>query len=126
MRKIFTLALALLMAAGMLLAFTGCGSPLSNHELVGTWIWDADTNVHYVFNGDGTGNRGGNSPYVTPSWIQAFDWSVNESEVVLHFPNIEPGYVNRETHIFTITGNILNLVRRDNPAENFNYIRLGD
>ncbi|MCL2445193.1 MAG: DUF5640 domain-containing protein [Oscillospiraceae bacterium] len=117
MRRFFTGVLVLLMAAGMLMAFTGCGN--ADPELVGTWGWDVDNNVQYVFNADGTGNRGG---FVEANWNQSFNWLISSTDIlVLTFHSADVG---NEMMDFTISDNTLNLVRRDDPAQNFNYIRM--
>ncbi|MCL2531039.1 MAG: DUF5640 domain-containing protein [Oscillospiraceae bacterium] len=120
MRKLFTGVLALLMAASMLLAFTGCGG--SNLDLVGTWAWNADSNVVYVFNADGTGHRGGTSQFVDPSWNQSFTWSVNNNDVLLL--NFSAADIGNERWDATITDDILNLVLRSDRTQDFSYIRV--
>jgi len=120
MRKLLTGVLVLLMAAGMLVVFTACGG---DHELVGIWTWDIDSSVHYVFNADGTGNRGGDSQNIHPSWIQDFRWSIHDDDMLLlRFAEDDIG---NELWEMSVSGNVLNLVMYSNRAQNFNYIRVG-
>lgn len=121
MRKFLASILVVLMAASMLVAFTGCSNS-SSLELTGTWGWDIDNNVVYVFHADGTGHRGGDNQFVDQSWNQSFTWSVNSSDVLIL--NFSAADIGNERWDATITDGTLNLVLRSDRTQNFNYIRL--
>ena len=45
-------------------------NPGDNHQLIGTWGWDYNTNFVYTFRADGTGSRGSNPD------VETFQWTV--------------------------------------------------
>ena len=52
---------------------TTANNPGPNHQLIGTWGWDYNTNYVYTFRADGTGSRGQNPQVETFQWAVAGD-----------------------------------------------------
>lgn len=92
-------AAALLCALGL----AGCGGRLVVDEaLVGTWHWTEDAQWRYVFNSDGTGQRG-------EAVRQAFAWGARGGRLVLDFG---PEYA-RDEYAFALDGSFLSLSSDD-------------
>ena len=84
----------------LLIVFTGCAARTLyvDPALVGTWHWTNSVGWTYVFNEDGTGQRG-------ETVIHHFTWGTDAGVLVLDHG---AGYVNDE-FIFSLSGNILQL-----------------
>lgn len=95
-------------------ALSACDSGDNIDEaLVGEWLRESTYNWTYIFNEDGTGERGAVE-------IQTFTWSViRDDRVLLDFA----GFRN-QTWYYTIDGPTLNMIHRGNESENINYFRV--
>ena len=103
-------AFLLVLVAGLLSA---CGGEEHDEALFGTWIWDGNVSYTYIFNEDGTGQRG-------DADIQEFSWSTSDDELTLDFGR---GILN-DSWTYTITDYALNLTRRGGAGESFDYFRV--
>ena len=73
MKKLLVLFTALFLATAMF-TLTACGSDDESgiaDELIGTWIWELDSNFEFVFEADGSGVWGGS----------LFEWEVVDDEL---------------------------------------------
>lgn len=112
MKKIF--AICCLFVVGMFM-LTGCDSQdLEGHDLVGIWVWEGDFSWRWIFNDDGTGQRG------IVGQRENFTWSARGDN---GFRVNVQGY-RAENWTFSFDGYLLTIDRRS-PAENFSYYRLG-
>lgn len=94
-KKIGSLALAILLLAGLL---AGCGGGGNDPALVGTWAWDETSSWEWVFEADGSGTRG-----VQGHQQDSFEWSTNGSRVTLRVDS------NRERWDFAVDGDNLTM-----------------
>jgi len=124
MRKILAGVLVLLMAAGMLVVFTGCGGngdPV-DHPIVGSWDWEGA--AYYLFNADGTGTRDANSMFEPAHPIF---WSASEGTLyICTTPNICNNAADcpmPELWNYTIVGNTLTIASQQVPGLEFAYTR---
>ena len=117
MKKLLAVTIVLLVSISVL-ALSGC-SGQQDEALVGTWTWDMDASYRYVFNSDGTGDRGW--PGIL---IQTFTWSTSGSQLRINLDeNPGRGYIRNERWNFNISGDVLNIdSRQTNDA--FSYIRV--
>jgi len=115
--KLLSLALGVLFASMFL---TACGG---NHELVGTWIWENDSNWIYTFNDDGTGVRGGGA--LNP--ISEFEWTIYETEdgdEELHIEcPIAMFAVYSERWSYTVDDDVLILDSLQQGGQGLRYVR---
>ena len=114
MKKIATFLMLILLLATVAM-ITGCGGGEQDEALVGTWAWDLEASYIYVFNEDGTGERG------FPGHMTAFTWNTNGSRLNFTFPGSSENYARRWT--YTISGNILTLDSQQTD-EIYSYIRV--
>jgi hypothetical protein len=74
-KKFFVVLFSFIFLIGLV---TGCGErqdgDLRDDRLVGVWVWDINADYSYMFNNDGTGERGGAGLHP----LQEFVWSVTE------------------------------------------------
>ena len=115
MKKVLAIFLVLLLLAGAL-AITGCGAN-RDRALVGTWIWDGDPEFVYIFNANGTGERG------FPGHETTFTWTTSDNILNFRFTNTSADYARRWD--YTINGSILT-IDSHTTQETFSYIRIAD
>ena len=108
MRKILMILAAITLLAGALM-FTGCSS--RDEELVGTWVWELDSNFVTTFNDDGTGTHA-----ITWGFGTTFDWSTSGRNIVWEYP----GHDSLRTE-YSISGDVLTITDADGTV--FIYIR---
>lgn len=113
MRKFAVICLFVLLFA----ALVACGGSGNIDEaLVGEWLFEGTADWTYIFNEDGSGERGSVE-------IQTFTWSVrNNDRIELNFG---AGFQN-QTWDYTITGDTLHMANRGGERESFNYFRVGN
>jgi hypothetical protein len=74
-KKLFVVLFSFILMLGLV---TGCGERQDgvhrDDRLVGVWVWDINADYSYIFNNDGTGERGGAGLHP----LQEFVWSVTE------------------------------------------------
>ena len=104
MKKLFFIAALLLFAAGC-----QAQSLYVDMSLVGTWHWTQNVGWTYVFNADGTGQRG-------DAEVHRFTWGTVDGLLVLDHG---AGFVNDEM-TFGISGNMLQL---EGEFGTFTYFR---
>ncbi|MCL2235001.1 MAG: hypothetical protein FWB98_00995 [Defluviitaleaceae bacterium] len=114
---------ALLLVFGLAI-FTGCGDrpvPVTaDNPLIGTWDWPGLPGF-YVFNADGTGNRG--------NGMDHFDWWTDGNLLAMNMTSgvtrDTRGVINNERWDFTLTdnGNTLRIDSRQERGMNFTYTR---
>lgn len=119
-KKIFATLAAALLFVGVA-ALGGCGSNnVQDPDLVGFWAWNAAPNVYYAFFEDGTGYRTGTSEMVGDDWPGQFDWAIpREGRLDMFFWG-----AGRESWIYTIDGNRLEIVNRGDSDQAFGYNRV--
>jgi len=88
---------------------------LSDHVLIGIWLWDGNNDWTYVFFADGTGVRG------LPETPAEFIWSTPEDDHLMFFNPIDDSIY--ESWSFIIEDDILTLTSRQEAGVTFNYIR---
>jgi|GEM_PF-1208607 len=133
MRKFLAGVLVLLMAAGMLVVFTGCGNnddPIINEDpvinpLVGTWAWMG--RPYYVFNEDGTGTRDASSVFEA---AHPLAWTTESGTLTIC---ITPSYCDSvedcvlpELWSYTIVGDSLTITSQQEAGMTFTYTRVDD
>jgi hypothetical protein len=99
-----------------MLTIFGTGGGNIDEERVGEWLFEGTADWTYIFNADGTGERGAVE-------IQTFTWSVrNNDRIELNFG---AGFQNQSWN-YTITGETLHMTNRGGDRESFNYFRVGN
>ena len=92
--------------------------PSETSALIGSWSWES-TNWLYTFNADGTGTRG------APGDRETFRWSNPQlGHLSLHRDNPQAGEIRVELWTYTITGNTLTIVSRQEAGVTFSYTRV--
>ena len=101
----------------IILVFVGCGTA-TDSNLVGTWLWDEDTDFVYIFNDDGTGTRG------WPGDTSTFTWSTSRTTLRIRCgsPNGLFG-IRNERWTYSITGDNLRLTSQQARNMEYGYIR---
>jgi len=103
----------------LVFGLTGCmglaSQDLSGHALVGVWNWDDNTLWQYIFNDDGTGERG------LPDSLQSFNWS-DQGDGHIRINAIL--FLNEEWN-YSINDNILTLDSRQTAGLTYHYRRDG-
>lgn len=128
--------LPVLMLVLGLFVFAACGSDspqdvADDNPLIGTWTWPLMPEWRYVFNADGTGNRG-----VPGILLEQFDWwTVGNDHLRLNLTGgyeaaleevLAAGYDYlelEESWTFTISGNNLTIESRQIPGAVLTYTR---
>ncbi|MCL2401214.1 MAG: hypothetical protein FWC90_01080 [Oscillospiraceae bacterium] len=113
MKKIAIICLFVLLFAA-LIACGGSGD--IDEALVGEWLFEGTADWTYIFNADGSGERGAVE-------IQTFTWSVRNNDRIEF--NFGAGFQN-QTWDYTITGDTLHMANRGGERESFNYFRIGN
>lgn len=112
MKKFFALG-------AVLLFLSGCVTGL-DEGLIGEWHWGADAAFTYVFNADGTGERG------FPEDIQPFTWATSvQGRLNIDRVNAPRGEVREERWNFLIVGDELRMESRQVDGPEFVYIAVG-
>ena len=87
--------------------------------IVGTWAWDDDDGYIYIFNADGTGQRG------FPRRMDSFNWFTAGTELRIdRHGHLPAGVIRHELWTFTINGDILTLASRQEASLVFSYNRV--
>ncbi|MCL2285206.1 MAG: S41 family peptidase [Firmicutes bacterium] len=87
--------------------------------IAGTWTWDDDDSFIYIFNADGTGERG------FPRSMISFNWFTTGTELRIdRHGYLAAGVIRNELWIFTINGDVLTLVSRQEAGWAFSYNRV--
>ena len=103
------LAAALLAVLVMFVMLAGCAS--RDEELVGIWVFEADSSWVTTFNADGTGTHALDWGYGT-----SFRWTTPSNNIRWNYPN----HPNMDTP-YRISGNALYITMADGTV--FRYIR---
>ena len=87
--------------------------------LVGTWTWDVYSGYRYVFNSDGTGNRG-----IFGEYLMEFTWSAEGNQLNIDIVGYLPANtIRNERWYFVIVGNVLTIESAQIEDMVFNYNR---
>ncbi|MCL2521527.1 MAG: DUF5640 domain-containing protein [Erysipelotrichales bacterium] len=113
MKKLFGI---IILIFGIFL-LTGCNAGEINQDFVGTWEWLHGPEWRYVFNADGTGNRG------VPGDTETFSWSTNNDRININRNQAASGEIRNERWSFIISGNSLTLNSLQEAGLSFSYIR---
>jgi len=103
MKKLLTVVALLIFALGAL-ALTACSSA-QDEELVGTWRFEGDGSVTYVFDADGTGSRN------TTGRRETFTWSTSGDRLNVN-RDTRDSYLRNERWNYTITDYALTIDSR--------------
>jgi len=86
--------------------------------LTGTWAWDEDNSFIYIFNADGTGQRG------FPLAMENFTWSTNGTRLNIDLlGELSLFALRNERWTFSINGDVLTLESLQVDGMVFNYIK---
>ena len=100
----------MLFAVLLMVFLAGCSEDLYvDQAFVGTWHWTSNVQWTYVFNQDGTGQRG-------DADVQSFTWGTRDGTLVLDHG---PAFADEEI-TYTFDGNMLNFI---SDMGNFDYFR---
>ena len=95
------------------MSLAGCNEQLFiDPAFVGTWNWTSNVEWTYVFNADGTGQRG------DAAHVQSFSWGTRDGVLIL---NHGQGFVNDEL-VYTFDGNVLNLTDHNGSFDYFKFV----
>jgi len=108
MRKILMILAAITLLAGALM-MTGCSS--RDNDLVGTWVWDLDSNFVTTFNDDGTGTHA-----IDWGWGTTFEWSTRSNRLYWDYPGHDAVYTE-----YSVSGDTLTIT--DASGIDMIYIR---
>ena len=117
MRKV----LVLLFAMAAILVLVGCTSSHithvpavdGDHQLVGVWEWDDDTNYIYIFNADGSGSR------AFAPFIQTFNWAISDHGYLTMRMNA----LVTELWDYDIVDDVLTIRSRQVSGMQYSYVR---
>jgi len=88
--------------------------------IVGTWVWDYDADYIYIFNSDGTGQRG----FIVDGDIDVFTWEVVGAQLHINLiGDILEGMIRNQVWNFTLADNVLTLESAQIEDVVFSYIR---
>jgi len=121
LKKLVAAGLTVVMLCS-LVVLVGCGSQdLSDHELVGEWAWDEAADFLYIFNEDGTGERG------FSGLRETFTWSIpGDGRVRIRRDVAERGYIRNEQWDYTLVGDVFTISSRQVADMTFSYIRVDE
>jgi len=92
----------------------------SPSPLIGAWVWIADNNFTYIFNPDGTGERG-----FAELSVETFTWQARGMSLDItrtdHVPTDAPRH---ERYSFTIAHDTLTIVSRQFAGRVFSFVRM--
>ena len=119
MKRLFMLIGVLALLVGGL-ALTACGGNSGEQDarLVGTWEWEFLDEWRYVFNGDGTGDRG--MPGIE---TETFSWSTDGDTLTIRRDSVPSGEIRNERWTYTISGTRLTIHSQDDASILYNYNR---
>jgi hypothetical protein len=98
-------------------AFTACGASGQDENLVGTWRWVADGAYTYVFNYDGTGERG------FAETNQTFTWATDGDRLEISRDQAMRREIQDETWTFFFFFYTLHMVNTKQEGVEFTYER---
>jgi len=117
MRKLLiTIGVLALLIGG--LSLTACGGGEQDPAVVGTWEWDMMPEWRYVFNEDGTGDRG-----VPGIETETFTWSTNGDRLDIRRDQAPSGEIRNERWTYRISGTSLALDSQQDSTLSFTYNR---
>ena len=96
---------------------------LQRQDLFGTWGWDFNTHWRYVFNADGTGNRG------IDAALEEFTWSLEGDQLSITITSeggstLKGGGIIEESWTIIFGYHFIGLVSNQFPELGWSYIRL--
>jgi len=88
-------------------------------ELVGTWEWPTYPDWRYVFNADGTGNRG------VVGVLETFTWSVDGNTLHIDRDAAARDEIKYERWTMILSGDDLDISSQQEDGLRFQYVRAG-
>jgi len=106
MKRVLSFLLVSILLVGVL-ALTGCGGGSQDENLVGTWDFEFSSELHYVFNDDGTGHIN------VFGEIAEFNWTTSGEQLRINRTGTVPaGEIRNERWNYTIDGRTLTMESR--------------